>query len=82
MPYSPDYSNRYYQHKIVPLDNFRRHQYNQYVSLFKESVRPPVVIEGSNQQKSFHTRIPLQYSYKYSQNPQVSLSYDYARRYL
>lgn len=78
----PDYSDKYYRHKIVPLKNFRRQQYNQYVSLFKESVKPPVVIEGSDAQKQFHVRIPLQYAYKYSQNPQVALSYDYARRYL
>ena len=76
------YTDTYYNHKIVPLDNFRRQKYNQYVSLFKESVRPPIIIEGSGQQKKFHTRIPLQYAYKYSQNPQVSLSRDYARRYL
>jgi len=79
---SPDYSNKYYEHKILPLDNFRRQQYNQYVSLFKESVKPPIIIEGSGDQKAFHIRIPLQYAYKYSQNPQVTLHYDYARRYL
>lgn len=76
----PDYSDNYYNHKIVPLDNFRRHKYNQYVSLFKESVKPPMVIEGSSAQKAFYINIPLQYAYKYSQNPQVSLSYDYARK--
>ena len=77
-----DYSDRYYRHKIVPLDNFRRQQYNQYVSLFKESIRPPLVIEGNNKQKVMHTRVPLMYAYKYSQNPKVSLSMDYARKYL
>jgi hypothetical protein len=75
-------SDKFYQHKIVPLDNFRRHKYNQYVSLYKESVRPPIVIEGNGQQKMFHKNIPLQYAYKYSQNPQVVLHYDYSRRYL
>lgn len=79
---SPDYSDRYYQHKIVPLDNFKRQKYNQYVTLFKESVKPPVVIEGNNSQKQFHIRIPLQYAYRYSQNPQVALSYEYARKYI
>ena len=77
-----NYSHKYYQHKIVPLDNFRRHKYNQYVSLYKESVKPPIVIEGNGQQKLLHKRLPLQYAYKYSQNPQVALSYDYARRFL
>ena len=76
------YTDRYYRHKIVPLDNFRRQKYNQYVSLFKESVKPPIVIEGSGIQKQFHTRIPLQYAYRYSQNSQVALSYDFARKYL
>ena len=79
---SHGYTDNYYRHKIVPLDNFRRQQYNQYVSLFKESVQPPVVIEGSGDQKKFHIRIPLQYAYRYSQNPQVALSYDYARKHL
>ena len=78
----PDYSDRYYQHKIVPLDNFRRKKYNLYISMFKESVRPPLVIEGNGFQRKFHQRVPLQYAYRYSQNPQVSLSWDYARRNL
>lgn len=78
---SHNYTDKYYQHKIIPLKNFRRQQYNQYVSLFKESVRPPIVIEGNQQQKQFH-RIPLQYGYKYSHNPQVSMSYDYTRKFL
>lgn len=79
---SPDYSNKYYHHKIVPLDNFRRHKYNQYVSLFKESVRPPIVIEGNAGHKLMHTQVPLQYAYKYSQNPMVALSMDYSRKYI
>ena len=77
-----DYSDKYYHHKIVPLDNFRRQKYNQYVSLFKESVRPPLVIEGNNKQKIMHIQVPIQYAYKYSQNPKVALSMDYARKYL
>ena len=76
----PVYNDKYYQHKIVPIDNFRRQQYNQYVSLFKESVKPPVIIEGNQSQQLFHTRIPLQYAYRYSQNPQVPLSYDYIKQ--
>ena len=40
-----DYSDTYYTHKIVPLDNFRRQKYNQYISLFKESVKPPIAIK-------------------------------------
>ena len=78
--FNKQYSDKYYHHKIIPLDNFRRQQYNLYNSLFKESVKPPIVIEGSEKQKMFHTRVPLQYAYKYSQNPQVALSYDYARK--
>ena len=78
----PEYTKQYYQHKIVPLDNFRRHQYKLYVSLFKESVQPPLVIEGNGFQRKFHQRVPLQYAYRYGQNPQVALSYDYARRNL
>jgi hypothetical protein len=77
-----DYSDRYYTHKIVPLDNFRRQKYNQYVSLFKESIKPPIVIEGNMDQKMLHTRVPLQYAYKYSQNPAVSLSMDYSKKYI
>jgi len=77
-----DYSDKYYHHKILPLDNFRKQKYNLYVSLFKESVRPPLVIEGNNSQKIMHTRVPLQYAYKYSQNPKVSLSMDYSRKYI
>ena len=75
-------SDYHYQHKIVPLMNFRRTKYNLYNSLYKESVRPPIVIEGSSGQKQFHQRVPIQYAYKYSQNPQVSLSMDYARKHL
>ncbi len=77
-----DYSNTYYHHKIVPLDNFRRIKYNQYISLYKESVQPPIVIEGNNQQQIFHTHVPMQYGYKYSQNPQVALSMDYSRKFI
>lgn len=77
-----DYSDNYYFHKIIPIDNFRREKYNQYVSLFKESIKPPIVIEGNSQQKIIHTRVPLQYAYKYSQNPQVALSMEYARKYI
>lgn len=75
-------TDKYYKHKIVPLDNFRRQKYNQYVSLFKESVKPPIIIEGNAEQKSFHTNIPLQYTYLYSQNPKVALSMDYSRKHL
>lgn len=77
-----DYSDTYYNHKILPLDNFRRQKYNQYVSLFKESIKPPIVIEGTMDQRMFHTRVPLQYGYKYSQNPAVALSNDYAKKYM
>ena len=77
-----DYSNTYYHHKIVPIDNFRRVKYNQYVSLYKESVRPPLVIEGNGDQKLFHKKVPLQYAYRYSQNPQVALSKEYARKFI
>lgn len=74
------YTDNYYYHKIVPLDNFRRKKYNLYNSLFKESVKPPIVIEGSEKQKFFHKNIPLQYAYRYNQNPKIALSYDFARK--
>ena len=68
-------NNKYYN-KIIPMDNFKRQKYNQYISLLKETTKPPIVIEGNAQQKMFQQNILLQYAYKYSQTPNIPLSSD------